>query len=345
MDKPDRILLGHGSGGRLMRRLVDELIVKEFGMKGPLLDSALLHLDGKFTAENSRLAFTTDSYVVSPVFFEGGNIGDLAVNGTINDLAVCGAEPLAISAGFIIEEGFPLEDLKKITSTMAKAARLAGVRIVTGDTKVVEKGKGDGIFINTSGIGIAASGVNLSPRNISPGDVIIVSGDVGSHGISVMAIRNGVDFEPPLASDTRPLNGLVNAMLCLKGSLKVMRDPTRGGLATVLKEFAVDSGLAMVIREKDIPAHPSVKGACSLLGLDHLYAASEGVLMAIVSPSSADGMLEIMRANAAGCASAIIGGVVKPGRDYPSGSVILETAAGGERMLDMLAGEQLPRIC
>lgn len=341
----EKILLGHGSGGRLMRRLVDELIVKEFGMKGPLLDSAILHLDGKFHPEHSRLAFTTDSYVVSPIFFEGGDIGDLAINGTVNDLAVSGAEPLAISAGLIIEEGFPLEDLKKIISSMAAAARNAGVLIVTGDTKVVERGKGDGIFINTSGIGLASSQTGLSPLNIRPKDVIIVSGDVGRHGISVMARRNGIDFEPPLASDTRPLNVIVKQMLSLEGSVRVMRDPTRGGLATVLKEFAQDSGLAMILREKDIPVHPSVKGACGLLGLDHLYAASEGVLMAIVSPAKAERMLEIMRANEAGRDAAIIGQVVEPGREYRSGSVILETQAGGERLLDMLSGEQLPRIC
>ncbi len=330
-----------------MRRLVNEAIVSEFGMEEPLLDAAVLELEGKGPdgASFTRLAFTTDSYVVSPVFFEGGDIGDLAINGTVNDLAVSGAQPLAISAGFIIEEGFPVEDLKKIVSSMSRAARKAGVRIVTGDTKVVEKGKGDGIFINTSGIGLMdLAAKSLSPGNIRPGDAIIVSGDMGRHGISVMARRNGIDFDPPLESDTKPLNGLVKRMLRRDGAVRVMRDPTRGGLATVLKEFALDCGLAMVIREEDVPVLPSVRGACGLLGLDHLYAACEGALVAVVAAELAGDVLEAMRTDEAGCGSVIIGRVVREGQ-YPAGSVVLETIAGGERMMDMLAGEQLPRIC
>ena len=349
----EKILLGHGSGGRLMRKLVNESITAEFGMEEPLMDSAVIQINGNAPAGKSRknkknkkgrLAFTTDSYVVSPVFFDGGDIGDLAINGTINDLAVSGAQPLAISAGFIIEEGFLVGDLKKIVASMSRAAKKAVVRIVTGDTKVVDKGKGDGIFINTSGIGLIDPMANLSPHNIRPGDVIIVSGDMGRHGISIMARRNGIDFDPPLESDTKPLNGLVKRMLSHGEAIRVMRDPTRGGLATVMKEFAVDSGLPMVIREKDVPVVPAVRGACGLLGLDHLYAACEGALAAIVAPEFAESVLNIMKSDEAGSASAVVGVVVSPGR-YPDRSVILETLAGGERILDMLAGEQLPRIC
>ena len=362
----EKILLGHGSGGRLMRKLVSEAITAEFGMEEPLLDSAILSLEHCVKAPDagvSRLAFTTDSYVVSPIFFDGGDIGDLAVNGTVNDLAMTGAQPLALSAGFIIEEGFAVTDLKKVVRSMSRAAKKAGVRIVTGDTKVVEKGKGDGIFINTSGVGffMDPAAKNLSPGSIRPGDVIIVSGDVGRHGISVMARRNGIDFDPPLESDTKPLNGLVERMLSFslssksaraaetagnaKGqAVKAMRDPTRGGLATVLKEFAMDCGLEMVIREEDVPVMPAVKGACGLLGLDYLYAACEGVLVAIVAPEFAESMLDAMKQDEAGRSSAAIGRVAAPGR-YPERSVILETLAGGERVLDMLAGEQLPRIC
>ncbi|MDA8090445.1 MAG: hydrogenase expression/formation protein HypE [Nitrospiraceae bacterium] len=342
-EEKEKILLGHGSGGRLMRNLVSGIITSEFKMEEPLMDSAILDLNGSWP--NARLAFTTDSYVVSPFFFEGGDIGDLAINGTVNDLAVSGAQPLAVSAGFIIEEGFAVGDLKKIIISMSRAAQKAGVRIVTGDTKVVEKGKGDGIFINTSGIGLLDEKTeNLSPRNIRPGDIVIVSGDMGRHGISVMARRNGIDFDPPLASDTKPLNGLVKRMLSNTGAVRVMRDPTRGGLATVLKEFAVDSGFSIVIKEKDVPVMPSVKGACGLLGLDHLYAACEGALVAVVAPELAEDVLDTMRHDEAGLDSAIIGEVVSPG-DYRQGSLILETLAGGERMLDMLSGEQLPRIC
>ncbi len=349
-EEKEKILLGHGSGGRLMRRLLNEAIISEFGMEEPLLDAAVLDMNGRWADAGApfpfaRLAFTTDSYVVSPVFFEGGDIGDLAINGTVNDLAVSGAQPLAISAGFIIEEGFPVADLKKIVCSMSRAAKRAGVRVVTGDTKVVERGKGDGIFINTSGIGVIDQvAKNLSPRSIRPGDAVIVSGDMGRHGISVMARRNGIDFDPPLESDTRPLNGLVKRMLLCGEAVRVMRDPTRGGLATVLKEFAVDCGLSMVIREEDVPVMPSVRGACGLLGLDYLYAACEGALVAIVAAELAADVLEAMRPDEAGRAAAIIGKVVPSGR-YPAGSVILETLAGGERMLDMLAGEQLPRIC
>ena len=344
----EKILLGHGSGGRLTRNLISEMIASGFGMEGPLMDSAVLDLDLLGGPNASRIAFTTDSYVVSPVFFEGGNIGDLAVNGTVNDLAVSGAQPLAISAGLIIEEGFPIGDLKKITASMSAAAGKAGVRIVTGDTKVVERGKGDGIFINTSGIGVigAFSGADLSPLNIRPGDAIIVSGDLGRHGIAIMAGRNGIDFEPRLRSDTRPLNGLVRQMLSLEGAVRVMRDPTRGGLATVLKEFALDCGLSMVINEGHVPVLPSVRGACALLGLDFLYAASEGVLTAVVAQEFAEKVLDIMRRDEAGAGAAIVGRVVQPGEYfYAAGSVILETLAGGERVLDMLAGGQLPRIC
>ncbi|MHB8843423.1 MAG: hydrogenase expression/formation protein HypE [Nitrospirota bacterium] len=330
----DKILLGHGSGGKLMHALIEEHFSPVFGNTGAG-DSAIVDVRTK------RLAYTTDSYVVSPLFFPGGNIGDLAVCGTVNDLAVAGAEPLYLTAGFIIEEGFPLADLKRIVASMAKAAREAGIAIVAGDTKVVNKGKADGIFINTSGIGSLDDGIAISPKNMRAGDAVIISGELGNHGVAILAERNGLTFDPPITSDTRPLNGLVRTMYQASDRIRFMRDPTRGGLATTLKEAALESGLCIRIREGDLPIPPPVKGACSLLGLDPLYVANEGILVAMADPDVADQLVSAMRKHVYGKAAAVIGTI---DRSAP-GMVLLETAIGGSRIIDMLQGEQLPRIC
>lgn len=331
----ERILLGHGSGGKLMHELIRKHFSPAFGIEGSG-DSAIINIPG-----STRVACTTDSYVVSPLFFPGGNIGDLAVNGTVNDLAVAGAEPLFLTAGFIIEEGFPLSDLRKIVASMAAAALKAGMRIVAGDTKVVNRGKADGIFINTSGIGVVGNGRSISPERMQKGDAVIVSGEIGSHGVSVIGKRNGLDFDPAIESDTRPLNGLVNAMYAAGQAIHFMRDPTRGGLATTLKEAALESGLCIRIREKDLPVPAGVKGACSLLGMDPLFVANEGILIAVVDGSAAEKVVSAMLWHDYGKHAAIIGEVM----DSPKGGVLLETAAGGIRIIDMLQGEQLPRIC
>ena len=330
----DRILLGHGSGGKLMHDLIREHFSPAFGIEGAG-DSALVNVP------SMRLAYTTDSYVVTPLFFPGGNIGDLAVCGTVNDLSVAGALPHFLTAGFIIEEGFPLSDLKKIVASMETAAKLAGVRIVAGDTKVVNKGKADGIFINTSGLGVLQEGVEISPSRIQAGDKVIISGEIGNHGVAIIAERNGLTFEPPVQTDSRPLNDLTRTMLSAAKDIHFMRDPTRGGLATTLKEAALESGLCIKIKESILPIPPQVKGACSLLGLDPLYAANEGVLIAILKKTDADVVLAAMQKHPYGQSAVIIGDVSAA----PSGMVLLETAIGGNRIIDMLQGEQLPRIC
>jgi len=341
----EKILLGHGSGGRIMHSLIRERLAPAFSME-TLNDSALLELKS-----SGRIAFTTDSYVVSPIFFPGGDIGDLAVFGTVNDLAVSGAEPLYISVGFIIEEGFSMESFERILASMAAAAKRAGVRIVTGDTKVVDRGKGDGIFINTSGIGVVKDRVSLGPDMIRPGDRIIISGSIGRHGISVMAERNGLSFDPPVLSDTAPLNDLVNSMLNVCPDIRMMRDPTRGGVATTLKEMALESGMCMQIDESMLPVTGGVRGACELLGLDPLYVANEGILIAVVPAESADNLLAEMRKHDIGEGAAKIGEVLNPAAlNRPegvssAGTVLLRTSIGGSRVMDMLAGEQLPRIC
>lgn len=330
----DRILLGHGSGGSLMHELIREYFVPSFDLK-EAGDSAILNLNPH------NIAFTTDSYVISPIFFPGGNIGELAVFGTVNDLSVSGAMPLFLTAGLIIEEGFSMEDLKRIISSMAEAARKAEVKIVAGDTKVVNRGKGDGIFINTAGIGLLYDGINISPRNIRKGDVVIISGEIGNHGMAIMAERNGISFDPPLKSDTAPLNDLVKNMIAVSKEIRFMRDPTRGGLATTLKEAAIESNRCIKIKEEAIPVPPQVTGACELLGLDPLYIANEGILVAIVSREDAEKVLMIMRQHPLGRKAAIVGEV----DDEPQGMVLLETSIGGSRILEMLQGEQLPRIC
>ena len=331
----ERILLGHGSGGKLMYQLIREHFVPQFKISA-LNDSAVLKGISK-----GKMAFTTDSYVVSPVFFPGGNIGELAVYGTVNDLSMVGAKPLYITSGLILEEGFPLNDLKKILSSMSDAARKSGVKIVAGDTKVVNKGKADGIFINTSGVGVIAEGVDVSPLKVKPSDKVILSGPIGNHGISIIAERNGLRFNPPVVSDTAPLNGLVHEMLRKTRKIHAMRDPTRGGLATTLKEIAVDSGYCITLEENGIPVPRGVKGACELLGLDPLYVANEGILIAIVSPEAAEPLVRAMRKNPLAKDACIIGEVQKK----PKGMILLKTAIGGTRMIDMLSGDQLPRIC
>jgi hydrogenase expression/formation protein HypE len=330
----DRILLGHGSGGKLMHDLIRTHFGPAFGIQGAG-DAALVNVP------STRLAYTTDSYVVTPLFFPGGNIGELAINGTVNDLVVSGAEPLFLTAGFVIEEGFPLADLKTIIASMAAAAQLAGIKIVAGDTKVVNKGKADGIFINTSGIGVVPEGREISATKIKKGDKIIISGEIGSHGIAVMSERSGLTFDPPVVSDTRPLQGIVRDMYGITAEIRFMRDPTRGGLATTLKEAALESGLCMRIKELGLPVPPGVRGACSLLGLDPLYVANEGILIAIVGTAVADAVVGAMRKHAYGRFAMVIGEVA----EAPASTVLLETAIGGTRIMDMLQGEQLPRIC
>jgi len=330
----DRILLGHGSGGKLMHDLIRRHFSPAFGTEGSG-DSAIVSM------HSARLAYTTDSYVVTPLFFPGGNIGDLAVNGTVNDLAVSGAEPLFLTAGFIIEEGFPLADLDTIIGSMSLAAKKAAVRIVAGDTKVVNKGKADGIFINTSGIGLMPDGRIISASKIKSGDKVIISGEIGNHGTAIIAERNGLTFTPPIVSDTCPLHDLVRSMYETTTEIHFMRDPTRGGLATTLKEAALESGLCIHVQELSLPIPPGVKGACSLLGLDPLYVANEGVLIAVVEGAIAETVVADMRRHPHGGHAVVIGEVV----DAPAGMVLLETAIGGNRVMDMLQGEQLPRIC
>ena len=338
MKENKTILLAHGSGGSYSRRLVEEVFAKAFSnpLLAPLNDQAV------FTLPAKKLAFTTDSYVVNPIFLPGGDIGKLSVCGTINDLAVGGAEPVYLSASFIIEEGLSMEELLRIVLSMAKTAKEAGVSIVTGDTKVVERGKGDKVFINTAGIGVLNIDQELTPANIRPGDVVIVSGTMGDHGIAILTHREGIQMESPVESDCAALHTLTNAMLAAAPSgIKAMRDPTRGGLATVLNEFAASAGCSISIREDDIPVREAVKGACEILGFDPLYLANEGKLIAVVEAGSVEAVLKAMRSHPLGKDAAVIG-VAEEGH---KGKVLLETSIGNRRILDMLSGEQLPRIC
>jgi len=331
----DRILLGHGSGGKLMHDLIKKYIAPVFEIS-TLMDSAIININ-----HSDKIAITTDSYTVSPIFFPGGDIGDLAINGTVNDLSVVGAKPLYLTVSFILEEGFPISDFERILKSISKSAKEANVKIVAGDTKVVDKGKVDGIFINTSGFGIVPDGVELSPLKIEVGDKVLISGSIGNHGIAVMAERNGFTFEPPVLSDTRPLNRIINEIMKnFASSIKIMRDPTRGGVATTLKELAMDSGKDITIYESSIPLYDTVKGACELLGLDPLYVANEGIFVAIVESQKAEEILELMKDHPFGKESAIIGEVTGS-----EGKVLLKTSIGGTRLVDMLQGEQLPRIC
>ncbi len=336
------ITLAHGSGGKAMRNLIEDVFLGAFDnpLLAPLEDQALLPLAG-LAALGDRLAFTTDTYVVSPLFFNGGDIGTLAVAGTVNDLAVSGARPLVLSCGVVIEEGLPVETLRRVVASMRRVADEAGVQIVTGDTKVVERGAADKLFINTAGIGVVPAGVAISAANARPGDAVIVNGTLGDHGTAILIARQQLALQSDVASDCRPLAGLVAAMLAAGPGIHCLRDATRGGVATVLNEFAQSSQVAIRIDETALPLREEVKGACEILGLDPLYLANEGKLVAIVAPEAAPRVLAAMRAHPAGRDAALIGEVT----EAPSGIVVLRTGFGGERIVDMLVGEQLPRIC
>ena len=331
------IQLAHGAGGKLSSDLIEKMFLPRFGNKtlDKLEDQAILENVGK------RLAFTTDSFVVDPIFFPGGDIGDLAINGTINDIAMSGAKPLYLSVGFILEEGLSLEILHKIALSMEFAAKQAGVQIVTGDTKVVNKGSCDKLFINTSGIGAVPDGVNISAANIKPGDKIIISGTVADHGMAVMTTREDLSFKSQVKSDTTALNGLVDDMLNVSKDIRAMRDPTRGGVATTLNEFAHKSNVGIQLYTNSVPVKPEVKGACEVLGIDPLYVANEGKLIAVVPNDTADKMLEVMKSHKLGKDSQIIGEVVEKN----PGIVVQSTGLGANRIVDMPIGEQLPRIC
>jgi hydrogenase expression/formation protein HypE len=331
------VLLAHGGGGKLSHQMIQKIFISQF--KNDLLDP--LHDGAMFTLGGARCAFSTDSYVINPIFFPGGDIGTLAVNGTVNDLAMCGARPLYLSSAFIIEEGLPMEDLWRVVLSMKQAAETAGVQLVTGDTKVVDRGKGDKLFINTSGIGIIPDGVQINPKQAKPGDKIILSGSIAEHGIAIMSVREGLEFETQIESDCAPLNGLVETMLATSKDIHVLRDPTRGGVASVLNEIAESAQVGISIREEQIPVSEEVRGACEILGFDPLYVANEGKLIAFVSEESADNVLKAMRVHPLGKNAILIGEVVA---NHP-GTVIMKTRIGGSRVVDMLSGEQLPRIC
>jgi hydrogenase expression/formation protein HypE len=339
----DHILLGHGSGGQLTADLIQRLFLPGFGNEilAALEDQATLSFGTGNGVKAPRLAFTTDSFVVRPLFFPGGDIGRLAVHGTVNDLAVGGARPMYLSAAFILEEGLPLTDLQRIVASMRAACREAGVALVTGDTKVVDRGKGDGVFITTSGIGLVPEGRALSIHAARPGDRILVSGTLGDHGIAIMSVREGLEFETVLESDTAPLYGLAEAILDACPGTRCMRDPTRGGLSSALNELAAASRVGVELDESAIPLRPEVRGACEMLGLDPMYVANEGKLIAVVPPEDTERVLNALRAHPLGRNAALIGEVV----DGHPGMVILRSRVGGERVVTLLAGEQLPRIC
>ncbi|MCW5594737.1 MAG: hydrogenase expression/formation protein HypE [Rhodocyclaceae bacterium] len=327
----------HGSGGRAMAQLIEELFLAAF-------DNEWLRAandNACFAVPNGRMVMATDSHVVSPLFFPGGDIGCLSVHGTVNDVAMSGARPLYLAASFILEEGFPLADLKRIVESMAQAAREAGVAIVTGDTKVVEQGKGDGVFITTTGIGVVPEGVNISGDRAQPGDAILVSGTLGDHGVAIMSSRESLGFETTIRSDTAALHDLVARMVAAVPDIHVLRDPTRGGLATTLNEIARQSGVGMMLREEAIPVRQEVEAACEFLGLDPLYVANEGKLICLCAAEHAETLLAVMRAHPLGAEAAIIGSV----HADPQHFVQMETGFGGKRIVDWLTGEQLPRIC
>lgn len=335
--KNGRVEMSHGAGGRTMAQLISQLFAKAFD--NPYLaegnDGALLPVS------SGRLVISTDSHVVSPLFFAGGDIGCLSVHGTINDVAMMGAQPLYLSAAFILEEGFLLADLKRIVDSMALASTEAGVPIVTGDTKVVERGKGDGVFITTTGVGVLRDGITLSGDSAKPGDAILLSGSIGDHGMAVLSQRENLTFDAPIVSDTAALHDLVAAMLDTGAKLRVLRDPTRGGLATTLNEIASQSGVGMLLEEASIPVNQVVEAACEFLGMDPLYVANEGKLVAICAAEDAQRLLGVMRAHPLACNASIIGEV----RGDAHGFVQMTTRLGGRRIVDWLAGEQLPRIC
>lgn len=331
------IVMGHGSGGKMMADLIQHMFAPAFenDFLNQLGDSAVFNISG------ARLAFTTDSFVVSPLFFPGGDIGELAVNGTVNDLAMSGSHPTFLSSGFILEEGLAMESLGRVVASIANACREAGVQLITGDTKVVNKGHGDGLYINTTGIGLVPEDVNISPKNAQPGDAVIVSGTMGDHGIAIMSVREGLQFETEIRSDTAPLNGLVESMLNVTKDIHCLRDATRGGLSAVLNELASASKVGIEFEEKKVPVKFEVSAACEMLGLDPFYIANEGKLVAIVPETHAEAVLEAMRAHPYGKDAARIGTVTK---DHPA-LVVARTGIGGLRVVDLPAGELLPRIC
>jgi len=334
---PEEILLGHGSGGKLTARLIEKMILPAF--RNPALerldDQAILPFGG------ARLAFTTDSYVVTPIFFPGGDIGELAVNGTVNDLAMGGARPLYLSLAFILEEGLPIADLERVIQSARRAAGRAGVEVVTGDTKVVGRGSGDKVFINTSGIGIVPPGLDLSSARVQPGDAILVSGPIGDHGVAILSRREGLEFDGQIESDTAPLHELVAAALAAGPDIHALRDPTRGGVAATLVEIATRRGLGLEVDESAVPVRDAVRGACEILGLDPLLVANEGKLVAFVPEASSERVLQALRAHPLGRGARRIGRVTA---DHP-GFVTLRTPIGGQRILDLPFGESLPRIC
>jgi len=335
--KSGLVEMGHGSGGRASATLIEKLFVRHFDNE--LLDQG--NDQALFNVPAGRMVISTDGHVITPLFFPGGDIGSLSVHGTINDVAMSGATPLYLSASFILEEGFPLAELDRIVISMAKASRDAGVPVVTGDTKVVERGKGDGVFITTTGIGIVPDGINISGDLAEPGDSIIVSGSIGDHGIAILSSREGLQFSTAIESDSAALHTLVAGMVAAVPAIHCLRDPTRGGLATTLNELARQSNVGMRIQETSIPVKAEVKGACELLGLDPLYIANEGKLVCIVPSKDADQLLAVMQKHPLGQNAAIIGNVCKDAHQM----VVMETAFGGNRVVDWLAGEQLPRIC
>jgi hydrogenase expression/formation protein HypE len=335
--KEQRIVMSHGAGGKATQTLIEAVFLDAFRnpLLEPLEDAARLHVNG------ARVALTTDSYVVSPLFFPGGDIGDLAVNGTVNDLSTAGAVPLYLSAGFILEEGFPVADLITITASMQAAAERAGVQVVTGDTKVVQKGKADGCYINTAGVGVIEHDLSLGVASARPGDAILVSGPIGDHGVTIMLSRGELGIESDVISDTAPLNGLVAALLAATPGVRALRDATRGGVATILNEIATAAGVGVFVSEDDIPVRPEVRGASELLGIDPMYVACEGRLVAVVDGAQADAALAALRAHPLGQDAAVIGEVTAE----PPGVVQLRTAFGGTRIVDLLVGDPLPRIC
>ncbi|MDQ0407425.1 MULTISPECIES: hydrogenase expression/formation protein HypE [unclassified Streptomyces] len=332
-----RVVMGHGGGGALSAELIEQVVVPALAGPAPvpLTDSAVVELGG------ARLAFSTDTFVVRPLFFPGGSIGDLAVNGTVNDLAMSGARAAYLSCGLILEEGVPIDTVAQVSEALGAAARAAGVRVVTGDTKVVEAGHGDGVYVNTSGIGLVPDGVDLHPRRVVPGDVVLVSGAIGVHGVAILSERENLRFETDVESDCAALGGLVEAMLAVCPDLHALRDPTRGGLAASLNEIAAASGCGIAVQERAVPVPGPVAGACAMLGLDPMYVANEGKLVAFVPRDHADAVLAAMRAHPLGFEAAVVGEVVA---DHP-GMVVARTGLGGTRVVDMPLGEQLPRIC
>jgi len=335
--RSDRILLAHGSGGTMMKELVEELFVAEFG------DDVLRRMDdaAALPFPGGRLAFSTDTYVVHPLFFPGGDIGRLAVCGTVNDVATSGATPLYLSVGFVLEEGLPVEDLRRIVTSMREAAEEAGVRIVTGDTKVVERGHGDGVYVNTAGVGVLPEGLDLSGSRCRPGDAVLLSGTLGDHGIAVVSTREGLSFSTDIRTDAAPLGALVAAVLEAAPGIRCFRDPTRGGLSSTLNELALASGVSITVDERDIPVREQVRGACEMLGYDVLQVANEGKMVAVVPAEQAEAALKAMRSAPYGADAAIIGTVA----EAPAGKAYVRTAFGATRVMDMLVGEQLPRIC